>query len=142
MLECKNILDSYLKIKKETDILYEKIYQDFITESIKILLWENENVGTQHDVAFNSHDYSYTIEFLEKYAVLEVDITWPFGGNEREYYNIPYEKYFSEEWKEVSLKNYKDIQQRKLEEKRLKEEKLLLKERKEYERLKAKFENL
>lgn len=140
----KSNLDTYLKLKKEADQLYEKIYKDLIAKAIDILLWENENIGTEHDVKFNHRDYSYHIEFLEKSAVLEVDITWPYGGYERENHYISYEKLLNNDWKEKVLKEYKDKceQERKLKEQKEQEEKaaLLDKERKEYERLRAKFE--
>ena len=133
MEDLKSLIDEYINKEKELKKMYSNLKDKLLDKLIGILLWENENLGTKHDIGCKGVSYYYTLHFKEDHIEFIVQSSWAYGGYDEEYHDIPYEKIFSDDWKEKVLSNYQ---------KRLKEikQKELEQERKEYERLKEKFD--
>lgn len=113
--------------------MYSDLKDKLLDKLIDILLWENKNLGTKHDIGCKGVSYYYTLHFEEDCIEFVVESSCAYGGHDEEIHFIPYEKIFSDDWKEKVLLNY----QKRLEEIKQKE---LERERKEYEKLKEKFD--
>ena len=134
MEDARKLIDEYIEKENELKEMYSDLKCKLLDRLINILLWENENLNAKHDIGCNGVSYYYTLHFEEDYIEFVVESSWAYGGHDVEYHNIPYEKLFYDDWKEKALLNY----QKRLEE--IKRNKLE-QERKEYEKLKEKFDN-
>ena len=152
-------LMEYQEYQKRVNNIAAELYE----KARKVWIWENENLGTNHKyidyslkddkecIAFYTSKYGRSIEFEEDYvvdkenfAIYAVYDSWAYGGYEEKELTIPLYKLLNDDWREAALKEYQEKQEvarkeRETEEKirAIKKEE---KERAEYERLKAKFE--
>ena len=118
-----------------------------LDKAIGVLLWKDENLGTQ------CISYTFLGKYYPKRCYIKavrsncVVICVPYSEPElsSKYYNVTFDEIYSDDWKEDALKKkYEKDKQTELEMKKEAEERKRVAEeweRKEYERLKAKFEN-
>ena len=123
-------------LQKEKEV--SEMKKELIQKAKEILIWENENIGGSYDINDQGVHYSCQVEIGEKTVCLNVKCSWAYGGYDENDYEIPLSKFFCDDWKEAALAEYQDQLQKKEQEKA---EKTAKRERAEYERLKAKFEN-
>lgn len=86
--------------------MYADLENKLLYKLINILLWENENIGTGHDIGAKGVRYHYTIHFDKEYIEFIVESSWAYGGYDTEYHLIPYEKVLSDDWKDKALLSY------------------------------------
>ena len=134
----KNKLDDYLEKKKVADKLWNEIEDDLINRACDILIWENENIGTKHDINAKGVLYSYDLKLTEKGLDVHVYISWAYGGYDEDCHFISFEKLVSDDWKTEELAKYQEC--KRIKEESLKKEKEN-KERRMYEELKKKYGN-
>ena len=135
------ILDTvklYNEKKSEVEDLHDKLEDELFMKVIELLQWENANIGTHHDIAAMGVQYSYETEYFDTYVHLFVQASWSYGGYDTKSYKVSYDKLFSDDWKEAAIAEYNQ-QLENERKKHLEDEEE--KERLEYLRLKAKFEN-
>lgn len=112
------------------------------------LIWENENIGTQHKYLNYEldTDKSTCVEFYPDEDLVQFFVydTWRYGGYDQQYITIPLSKLLDDSWRETAVKEYQaKLEQKRKEDESAKQEKeLKAKERRrqEYEKLKQEFE--
>lgn len=118
------LIQEYLTKQDEVKKLHEKLTNKVLRKALDILLWENENIGTDHDVERDGIRYLYDLVFKENYVLLNADKEWSYLTYDNDSYIIPYKKLFSDDWKEKALSDHKEKltteekQQAKIEEKK------------------------
>lgn len=122
--------------EKEKEI--QSMKDTLIEKAKEVLTWENENTGGKYDINDPIVHYYFTVETDENSIYLHVESSWRYGGHDENTYTVPLYKILSDDWKEKAVEEYKACQEK---EKAEEEAKKAAKEREEYERLKAKFEN-
>lgn len=130
-------LKKYLSKRAELKPLKNEVEDKLLKKAIDFLIWENEHLGKNHDIACKNVHYSYDMEMHEKYLELTVESSWAYSGHDEEYHTIPYEKLLSDDWKEEAEKEYRERVDKTAKQKAMEKEEA---DRAEYERLKEKFE--
>lgn len=136
----KDIMDKiqqYVKLNEQLEAISEELEPIMLDKVIDVLLWKNKNTGGNYDVEAENVHYFYKLDFFKDGVILHVESSWAYGGHDDACYSVPYKQIFTEEWKDEAVKEYKEKLN---EENRRLKEKAEAKERAEYERLKAKFE--
>ena len=140
----KSDIDNYLKLKKKTNKAYKKIYSELFSAATKTLKWKMDNLWQDYTEKSNwSSCNMYIHEIKKNGVVLELSEYW-MDEDFYKYIFVPYSEMFSEEWKSVALTKIEKRKAKKAVKKQMLEEiKMADKEaaeRREYERLKEKFE--
>lgn len=107
--EIKELVKNYIKMKDETEKLHDKLEDELFMKVIELLQWENENIGTHHDIEAMGVQYRYETEYFDTYVHLFVEASWSYGGHDTNSYKIPYDKLFSDDWKDAEIEKYNII---------------------------------
>lgn len=139
-------LENLSKRQKEINLMQSALNDEFgkykkelFHRARAVLKWKDDNLGQRF---LKGKRLGYIHKLRSKSLVLCLP-DWDDELPTR-YYNVSFNEIYSDDWKEAALKEYETKIQRKLEEEQAKKEKALaeqeIRERAEYERLKAKFE--
>ena len=135
----KDLLEEYISCQKRILDIQEILYK----KAMEIGSWEKENLDKKPEIHKNTSWKCDEIEIDESEVCFHIYETWAYGGYDEKNVCIPTNKFISDDWREIALKEHLDkLEQECLEkEKKEKEEltKRLERERLEYERLKAIF---
>lgn len=101
-------IQEYLAKKEEVEKLYDVLKNEILEKAIDLLLWENKNLGKNHDIGCKGVYYSYKVHLYEDSVGLDVYSSWAYGGNDTEYHIIPYKKLFLNDWKEKAVIEYRE----------------------------------
>lgn len=128
------------KMKAELNDEFEKYRQELFQKAKEVLKWKDDNLG-QEFLKYTTRGHIHKIK--QNYIVLCLPDTDYESPNH--YYNVSFDEIYSDDWKEEALKEYEAKKQRKLEEEQIAKENALIeqeaREKAEYERLRAKYEN-
>lgn len=127
---------------KGVSTLEQRVYD----RCLEIMRWIDEN-DPDSDYLFPDgkiYGNSMYVSIGETNVEVRIEEYWPYGGNETHYYDIPFEWIINDSWHEEYIRKVEERrlakeQKKKLEEAKRQEE-LKEQEKKEYERLKAKYE--
>ena len=140
----KSDIDNYLKLKKKTNKAYEKIHSELYSAAVKTLKWKINNLWQNEKEKYDVLScMMYLHEIKKNGVVLELSEYW-MDEDFYKYIFVPYNEMFSDDWKNIALKKIakrkakKAVKEQMLEAAKL--EKQEAEERKEYERLREKFE--
>lgn len=96
----------YIAERNKVHEKHKKLEAELLPRIIDVLLWKNENVGTNYDIAAKNVRYDYELEFHTEHITLFVESWWKYGGHDSENIRIPYEWIFSDDWKDDEIREY------------------------------------
>ena len=128
----------------KTNKAYEKIHSELYSAAVKTLKWKINNLWQNEKEKYDVLScMMYLHEIKKNGVVLELSEYW-MDEDFYKYIFVPYNEMFSDDWKNIALKKIakrkakKAVKEQMLEAAKL--EKQEAEERKEYERLREKFE--
>lgn len=128
------------QMQAELNDEFGKYRQELFQKAKEVLKWKDDNLG-QKFLEYTTRGHIH--EIRQNCIVLclpDTDYEIP-----NHYYNVSFDEIYSDNWKELALKEYEAKKQRKLEEEQAAKENALAeqeaRERAEYERLRAKYES-
>ena len=92
----------YLQKKKELKQLYSTLVDDLRNKALEVLQWENENIGTNHELNPAAEEYQFDI----CKTGVNMTVTSPLQNKQMMLF-LPYEKLLSDDWKEEALEIYR-----------------------------------
>lgn len=104
-LKIKKSIETYINLKEKCQEMYRDLKIVVVERILDILEWENNNIGTEWDIRDEKAHYTYDLDFTKKGVDVKANISWSYGGHEIEHYFIPYDKLFSDDWKDEALYN-------------------------------------
>lgn len=127
------------QMQSELNNEFQKYRQELFQRAKDVLKWKDDNLG-QEFLKYKTRGYIHELRSNSIVLCLpDIDAELP-----AQYYNVSFDEIYSDDWKEIALKEYeKKIQEKRKEEQLAKEKALVekeIRERLEYERLKAKYE--
>ena len=127
------------RMQAELNNEFQKYRRELFQKARDVLKWKDDNLG-QEFLKYKTRGHIH--ELRSNSIVLCLPDTDP--ELPMQYYNVSFDEIYSDDWKEVALKEYEEKIRQKIEEKQAAKEKALAekeaRERAEYERLKAKYE--
>lgn len=148
--DLENLIAQRVEIGKMYSDWYDEFgkYQNWIlNKALDVLIWKDKNLGTKCLCYMYNGNYYPKRGYLKTVRSNCVVICVPDSDPElpAKYYNVTFDEIYSDDWKEDALKKKSEkAKQTEFEMKKEAEERKRAAEeweRKEYERLKAKFEN-
>lgn len=140
-----NLTADILKEYRDCNKRVEEIKRGIFAKAKEVFTWENDNIGTNHELTETSGWCCKNISISEDgYVYIDAYEIWSYGGYDEDDFMIEQYKLFSDDWREKALEEYNLRMEQSLKDKTEKEKQELLeierKEREELARLKAKYE--